>query len=110
MAGAARRARCRRRARPGSRTASPGSAAGPAGLGNESGGFLVNGVSFTFSSTQELLDPPTPPSPPMLGGVASSTVYAAGQGAVPVSPGLTLDDPDSATIAGATIAITAGGF
>jgi hypothetical protein len=87
-----------------------GGISGTTGLGNEQGGFLLDGVSFTFSNTQELLDPPTPPTPPVLDGVAASTLYTAGQGAVAISPGLRLSDPDGAAIVSASVAIGAGAY
>jgi hypothetical protein len=51
-----------------------GGAAGNSGLGNESGSFLVGGSAFTFSDTQELVDPPAPPLSPLLFQRADGTI------------------------------------
>jgi hypothetical protein len=48
-------------------------------------------------------------APPVVTTTGSPLSYAANAGAVPVDPGVTVADPDSAFLSGATVSIT-GGF
>jgi hypothetical protein len=83
---------------------------GTTGLGAETGSITSSGTTLAFSALQELIDPPTPASPPVLGNVPSTVAYTAGQQPVAVSPGLTLSDDSTSTILSATVSITNGSF
>jgi Ca2+-binding RTX toxin-like protein len=76
-----------------------GMIAGMGGVGSETASFSLNGVPFTFSDTQELVDPPAATLPPAIGAPTPNAPP-------PASPDLALVD----TTTGAPIAAAASAY
>jgi hypothetical protein len=69
---------------------------------------IPSGLTAWWSTVTAQVTIPSSASPPVLGGAGVAASYTQGGAAAPLDTGLTVSDPSSANLVGATVAITSG--